>query len=194
MHVDEGSNYVYVHSPPPPNTPVAPCMENSVRLVGGVNQFNGRVEVCKEGSWAAVCKTGFGSNEARAVCGNLSLDTSMGVVTALGQIFQQLTDQMQAKYSLTASCGDDATCNFISIKASSQCSEMDKAGVFCPRNFSASTKICNSGEIRLTGGSQKSEGRLEVCLNNQWGTVCDDSWDDKATAVVCRQLGYQTQG
>ena len=169
-------------------------MENSVRLVGGLNQFNGRVEICKEGSWAAVCKTGFGSNEARAVCGKLGLDTST-VFTTLGQIFEQPTDQMQMTYSLTASCSDDASCTFTSTEANSQCSALEKAGVFCPRNFTSSeTKICDSGATRLTGGNQKSEGRLEACLNNQWGTVCDDSWDDKATAVVCRQLGYQTQG
>ena len=181
-----------MHSPTH-QTPIARCTEDSVRLVGGLNQFNGRVEVCKDGSWAAICKSGFGSSEAKAVCGNLGLDTST-VVTTLGQIFQRSTDQMQMTYSLTASCSDGA-CNFTSTEMDSQCSEMDKAGVFCPRNFALSeTKICNSGEIRLTGASQRSEGRLDVCLNNQWGTVCDDSWDDKATAVICRQLGYQTEG
>ena len=172
---------------------IARCTEDSVRLVGGLNQFNGRIEICKEGSWAAVCKTGFGSDEASAVCSALGLKTST-VFTTLGQIFQQSTDQMQATYSLTAACSDGATCNFTS-EVNSQCSETDKAGVFCPRNFSSSeTKNCDSGVVRLTGGSRKSEGRLEVCLNNQWGTVCDDSWDDRATAVVCRQLGYQTKG
>jgi hypothetical protein len=187
------SMYSHTH-----RTSIAPCTENSVRLVGGINQFNGRVEICKERSWAAVCKTGFGSNEARAVCGGLGLDTST-VFTTLGQIFQQPTaDQIQTTYSLTASCNGDgaaATCNFTSIEVNSQCSETEKAGVFCPRNFTSSeTKICNSGAVRLTGGSRKSEGRLEACLNNQWGTVCDDSWDNRATAIVCRQLGYQTQG
>ena len=101
---------------------------------------------------------------------------------------------MQMTYSLTASCNDGITCNFTS-EVNSQCSETEKVGVFCPRNFASSeTKNCDSGVVRLTGGTRKSEGRLEVCLNNQWGTVCDDSWDDRATAVVCRQLGYQTQG
>lgn len=184
--------------PPPLRThticiSIARCTEDSVRLVGGLNQFNGRVEICKEGSWGAVCKTGFGSDEARAVCSALGLNTST-VFTTLGQIFQQSTDQMQMTYSLTASCNNGTTCNFTS-EVSSQCSEMEKTGVFCPRNFASSeTKNCDSGVVRLIGGSGKSEGRLEVCLNDQWGTVCDDSWDDRATAVVCRQLGYQTQG
>ena len=50
--------------------------------------------------------------------------------------------------------------------------------------------ICNYGEVRLRSGSNEYEGRIEVCLNNQWGTVLDNSFTRNDAQVVCRQLGY----
>ena len=48
------------------------------------------------------------------------------------------------------------------------------------------------GAIRLSNGSQLNEGRVEICLDGYWGSVCSNGWDEQDALVTCRQAGYQT--
>ena len=51
-----------------------------------------------------------------------------------------------------------------------------------------------NGDVRLRDGSTYFEGRVEICKNNEWGTVCIDSWNENNARVVCRQLGFSPEG
>lgn len=44
--------------------------------------------------------------------------------------------------------------------------------------------------MRLVGGNDTSEGRLEIFHDGIWGTVCDDDWGTPGAEVVCNQLGF----
>lgn len=66
------------------------------------------------------------------------------------------------------------------------CAHFEDASVRC--------QGCVTGDIRLIGSSQVNEGRVEVCRNNVWGTVCDDFWGAEEASVACRQAGFSRFG
>ena len=53
---------------------------------------------------------------------------------------------------------------------------------------------CTEGSIRLVGGSSSLEGKVEVCVDIGWGTVCDGEWGTADANVACRQLGLPNSG
>ena len=54
--------------------------------------------------------------------------------------------------------------------------------------------VCTDGDIRLSGGRNATEGRVEICSSGSWGTVCDDFWSAIDAQVVCNQLDFANTG
>ena len=56
--------------------------------------------------------------------------------------------------------------------------------------------VCTAKEVRLVGGVSlvSNIGRVEVCMNNQWGAVCDENRSRRDAKVVCRMLGFSGKG
>ena len=53
----------------------------------------------------------------------------------------------------------------------------------------------SNGDLRLNNDELDlfpniTEGRLEIYLESEWGTVCRDGFDDTEAMVACRQLGF----
>ena len=66
------------------------------------------------------------------------------------------------------------------------CAHFEDAGVSC------GSINCNNSDVRLVNGFTDYEGRVEVCLNGIWGTVCDDFWSTNDAIVVCNQLNISS--
>eukprot|EP00057_Strongylocentrotus_purpuratus_P011987 XP_011666461.1 PREDICTED: deleted in malignant brain tumors 1 protein-like [Strongylocentrotus purpuratus] len=155
-----------------------------VRLVGGSNSAEGRVEVLYDGSWGNICDDSWDLRDARVVCKMLGFD---GALAAPGSArFGQGSGPILLTRLACKGTEDNlADCAHAGIGNYTSCGHARDAGVICysgahPQQF----------EVRLVGGSNDAEGRVEVMHNGSWGTICDDSWDLRDARVVCRMLGF----
>ncbi|XP_072166777.1 scavenger receptor cysteine-rich domain-containing protein DMBT1-like [Diadema setosum] len=154
---------------------------NYVRLVGGSSYYEGRVEIFHNGDWGTVCDDNWDDDDARVVCGQLGYSTSDARAVSGGTYGQGsgsiLLDNVECDgwESSLASCSSNGW-------YSHNCGHSEDAGVRCGK-FSW-------GDVRLSNGDAPWNGRVEIYDGYQWGTVCDDDWDDDDAEVVCRQLGY----
>ena len=48
--------------------------------------------------------------------------------------------------------------------------------------------------MRLVNGTSDMEGRIEICFDEAWGTICDNLWTTNDGNVACRQLGFSQIG
>lgn len=69
------------------------------------------------------------------------------------------------------------------------CFHSEDAGVQC-------NGPCTNGSVRLVDGNNTNEGRVEVCKNSVWGTICNGfgGWGTAEARVVCRHLNLPYTG
>ncbi|XP_076998559.1 neurotrypsin [Tamandua tetradactyla] len=164
-----------------------PLTDGALRLTGGKESCEGRLEVYYRGQWGTVCDDGWTELNTYVVC------------RLLGFKYGKQISAIHFEESTGPIWLDDISCSgketsFLQCSrppwGRHDCSHREDVGVACypgrgGRRFSMGFPI------RLMDGENKKEGRVEVFINGQWGTICDDGWSDKNAAVICRQLGYK---
>ena len=60
----------------------------------------------------------------------------------------------------------------------------------CPVTTNTDVTPCKHGAIRLQEGNSLYEGRVEVCFEDHWATICYHQWNKEDAVVACRQLGH----
>ncbi|XP_054418110.1 neurotrypsin [Pteronotus mesoamericanus] len=160
----------------------APGPESPVlRLAGGSSEREGRVELLHAGQWGTICDDQWDDADAEVICRQLGLS---GLARAWTQAHfgegsgPVLLDEVRC------------TGNELSLEqcpkspwGEHNCGHGEDAGVSC-------TPLTD-GALRLAGGKDSREGRLEVLYHGRWGSVCDDGWTGLNTHVACRQLGFK---
>ncbi|GAB1610322.1 deleted in malignant brain tumors 1 protein-like isoform X1, partial [Argonauta hians] len=180
----------------PPRTP-QPGIDFQIRLAAGENAMSGRVEIYYNGEWGTVCDDGFDTREAQVVC------------KYMGYIYGRPFKLARYGPGIGAIWLDDLRChgnesNLAACRHSgwghSNCGHHEDASVICSYSKPNHSRVGRprttlpprviDHNIRLAGSEQLNEGRVEIRINNLWGSVCDDEWDDRDARVVCRMLGY----
>ncbi|KAM9853858.1 scavenger receptor cysteine-rich type 1 protein M130-like [Aulostomus maculatus] len=150
------------------------CSE-AVRLVGGSNLCSGALEVKSNQLWSPVCEEGFDVKDAEVLCRELGC----GPPSVLkGGLFGTVESpswaqafQCEGHESSLLDCGRSGSGN--------TCSPGKPVGLVCS----------DADDVRLVGGANRCDGRLEVKHLGEWRVVTTERvWTVRETAGMCSRL------
>nr|XP_046223606.1 deleted in malignant brain tumors 1 protein-like [Oncorhynchus gorbuscha] len=159
----------------------------TVRLVDGPNRCSGRVEVYQDGIWGTVCDDNWAVLDAQVVCRELSCGPATEAPhqahfgEGSGSILLDDVACMGSEGSLLE-CSSGGIGNH-------DCGHDEDASVTCMMEQEDAFRNNGISRVRLVNGPNNCSGRVEVFDSGQWGTVCDDDWDQRDAQVMCRELG-----
>ncbi|XP_064382049.1 scavenger receptor cysteine-rich domain superfamily protein-like isoform X2 [Halichondria panicea] len=170
------------------------CEDGDIRLAGGPNDFEGRLESCSGSTWGHVCGTGgWGRTEGEVVCRHLGyLSGTSPLVQSVAATRLRYGAQEGPAFVNQVQCAG-------SELAFDNCSKEVINEMGCSTLGGFVYIVCQDPEcegsapdsVRLVGGLSDSDGRVEVCDNDgRRRQVCQDGWDDQDATVVCRTLGF----
>ncbi|XP_034608774.1 scavenger receptor cysteine-rich domain-containing group B protein [Trachemys scripta elegans] len=173
----------------------------SIRLANGNSSCQGRVEVLYRGTWGTVCDDDWSFTNAQVVCRQMGCGVAVAA-TILGSFGYGTGPILLDNVDCAGQEADLANCFHLGW-GQHNCGHHEDAGVICRgvdesgdhfredafATATSATTRPKDGFLRLVNGSHRCEGRVELFYLSQWGTVCDDAWDLRDVAVVCRQMG-----
>jgi deleted-in-malignant-brain-tumors protein 1 len=158
-----------------------------VRLVWGSGNWEGNIQVCLNGTWGWICGNNFNTADGQVICNQLGYSTS-GVVVKTDSYFGfgRNGTMWMDDISCTGTESSLLNCGYSTV-INNTCTYDTLAGVICQSGGS-----CTDNSVRLITASStvRSYGRVEVCISNQWGSVCDDGWDSYDARATCKSLGF----
>lgn len=180
------------------------CVDGEVRLVDGT-ALQGRVQMCYDGVFGYVCDIDdWSETDAQVVCTQLGYIALTGNRIVYKCIHTYVTSCSDSEFHSTLGISGPVSGPIVPGRFGCEgdemslleCSSEDRLPQVCTPNsgvecFAGRDDVCTDGEVRLVGTnstSTRTRGRAEICYRSQWGSICDDDWDDSDAAVVCTQL------
>lgn len=157
---------------------------SELRLRSGALVAEGRVEVKQRDTWGTICDDHWTLREANTVCRSIGYGSA--AMAAKNAYFGRGVGKvMLHDVHCHGTENSFDQCRHKGWRRSS-CNHYEDASVRCH------VPQLQGHKIRLNGGGNAFEGRVEVFHNGRWGTVCGDNWSIESAMVVCRQLelGY----